>query len=63
VKWWHPPRHFAIIVIENNVEGDDFWVFIYEETLFMVKEINKAKKHWGEQILVGKYFKIQGHSS
>ncbi len=34
--------HFAILVVEDNNEGDDFWVFICEETLVMVEEVNKV---------------------
>jgi hypothetical protein len=61
-------QHFTIIAIEDNVEGDDFWVLIYEETLSMVEKVNKTNC-WGqeifkgEQIIVGKYYKRQGHHS
>jgi len=34
--------HFVVIVIEDNNKGDDFWVFICEEALAMVEEVNKV---------------------
>ncbi len=38
--------HFVVIVIEDNNKGDDFWVFICEEALAMVEEVNKVD-YWG----------------
>lgn len=55
-------EHFTIIATKDNLEGDDFWVFICEETLAMVEKFSKvdcwgAKVFRGEQIVVGKYYK------
>jgi hypothetical protein len=54
--------HFVVIVAKENVEDDDFWILICEETLAMVEEVSKID-HWGqevydeEQIVIGKYYK------
>ncbi len=58
---------FAIIVTKDNNEGDDFWILICEESLAMVEEVSKVD-YWGQevyrrkQIVVGKYYKRQGHN-
>jgi hypothetical protein len=55
-------ENFAVIAVKDNNEGDDFWIFICEEILVMVEEVNKIN-YWGkevykgEQIIVGKYYK------
>ncbi len=39
-------EHFAIITIEDNIEGDDFWIFMCEKALVMVEEVSKVD-YWG----------------
>ncbi len=41
--------HFLVIVVEDNNEGDDFWVFISEEALAMVEEVD----YWGQKVYKG----------
>jgi hypothetical protein len=40
--------HFIVIVAKDNNKGDDFWVFICEETLARVEEVNKVD-YWGQE--------------
>ncbi len=35
-------EHFAVIAMEDNIEGDEFWMLICEEALAMVEEVNKV---------------------
>ncbi len=39
-------EQFVVIVMKDNIEGDDFWIFICEEALVMVEEVNKVD-YWG----------------
>jgi hypothetical protein len=41
--------HFVVIVAKDNVEDDDFWILICEETLAMVEEVSKID-HWGQEV-------------
>lgn len=59
--------HFVVIVAKDNVEDDDFWILICEETLATVEEVSKID-HWGqevykeEQIVIEKYYERQGRN-
>ncbi len=46
-------EHFAVITTKDNIKGYDFWIFICEETLFMVEEVNKVD-YWGQEVYRGK---------
>jgi hypothetical protein len=35
-------EHFIVIIVEDNLEGDDLWILICEKTLAMVEEFNKV---------------------
>jgi hypothetical protein len=40
-------EHFAIIVVEDNLEGDDFWIFICEKTLSWLRRLARLINYWG----------------